>query len=362
MAQDSLLQIGTRHQSHFERLKSHEVGNFDPFLKQIDTDIRDILTRKGSGITRRALKRQLDMIEVGITGAFSDYHEVWKQSTKDIAIAESGFEQRTLENVFDGVNFQLPSDAQIIAAVNAAPIAAAGGKVIDVVYKDFTKTETKRIANIIRLGFAEGQTTQQIITRVRGTNAAKFRDGTLAQVKRAQEALVRTTLQTAASVAREQVLKANDDVVDGVQWVATLDARTGSADAALDGKFFPFDKGPRPSLHPNCRCTIIGHLNHKYRALSKGRTRAARDVHIKDGKLQQGKSITVQNKSYYSWLKSQPAKVQNSIIGPSRGKLLRNGGISSERFAELSLGKNFEPLNLKQMRELDPVAFMKAGL
>jgi len=360
--QESLLQIATRHQSHFERLKSHEVGKFDSFIRMMDKNIREILTRKGSGITIRALKRQLDLIEVGITGALSDYREVWKQSTKEIAISEAEFEQKSLSNVVDGVNFQLPSDTQIMAAVNAAPIAAAGGKVLSDVYKDFTKAETKRIANIIRLGFAEGQTTQEIIKRVRGTNAAKFRDGTLAQVKRAQEALVRTTLQHAATTARMETLKDNSDVLDGVQWVSTLDSRTGSADAALDSKFFPFDKGPRPPLHINCRCTVIGHLKPKYAALSKGRTRAARDVHMKDGKLQKGKAVSVQNKSYYSWLKMQPAKVQDSIIGPSRGKLLRNGGISSERFAELQLGKNFEPLNLKQMRQLDPTAFMKAGL
>jgi len=355
MAQESLLTIGTRHSSHFERLKSHEVGNFDPFLKQMDKDIRDILTRKGSGITRRALENQLKQIEAGMTGTLADYRKVWKASTKEIAIAEGLFEKRTLENVVEGVNFQLPSDAQITAAVNAAPIAAAGGKVIDTVYKDFTKAETKRIANIIRLGFAEGQTTQQIITRVRGTNAAKFRDGTLAQVKRAQEALVRTTLQSAASVARETVLKANSDVVDGVLWVATLDRKTAAADAALDGKFFPFDKGPRPSLHPNCRCTVIASLKKEFAFLSKGRTRSMRDPVT-------GKVGKTKSQSYYSWLKGQPAKVQNSIIGPTRGKLLRNGGISSERFAELSLGKNFEPLNLKQMRELDPIAFMRAGL
>jgi len=320
MSTDALITIATRHQSHMERLKSFEVGKFDKFLKEIDADIRDILTRKGSGVTRRALENQLKQIEAGMTGTLADYRKVWKASTKEIAIAEGLFEKRTLENVVEGVNFQLPSDAQITAAVNAAPVAAAGGKVIDVMYKDFSKSETKRIANIIRLGFAEGQTTQQIITRVRGTSAAKFRDGALAQVKRAQAALVRTTLQHASNQARMNVLKANDDVIDGYQWVATLDSRTASADAALDGKFFPFDKGPRPPLHPNCRCTVIAHLKAKYAALSKGRTRAAREVKIgENGKLLKGKSITVKNESYYSWLKAQPAKVQDSIIGPTRG-------------------------------------------
>ena len=58
----------------------------------------------------------------------------------------------------------------------------------------------------------------------------------------------------------------------------------------------------------------------------------------------------------------QPAKVQDSIVGSTRGKLLRDGGLSAGRFAELQLGKRFEPLTLDEMRQLEPIAFHKAGL
>jgi hypothetical protein len=36
--------------------------------------------------------------------------------------------------------------------------------------------------------------------------------------------------------------------------------------------------------------------------------------------------------------------------------------LSAERFAELQLGRNFEPLTLDQMKSLDPVAFSRAGM
>jgi hypothetical protein len=54
--------------------------------------------------------------------------------------------------------------------------------------------------------------------------------------------------------------------------------------------------------------------------------------------------------------------VQDSIIGPTRGKLLRKGGLSSQRFAELQLSKNYKPLTLDEMKKLEPVAFEKAGI
>ena len=66
--------------------------------------------------------------------------------------------------------------------------------------------------------------------------------------------------------------------------------------------------------------------------------------------------------TYYGWLKRQPAEVQDSIIGPQRGALLRNGGITTERFRELQLDRNFEPATLEKMRELEPAAFERAGL
>ncbi len=685
--QESLLTIGTRHQSHFERLKSHEVSKFDPFIKRLDKDIREVLTKQGDNVTRKALEAQIKQIEAGMTGTLEDYRKVWADSTKEIAINEAAFERKTLENVVDGVNFKLPSDTQIMAAVNAAPISASGGKVLSEVYKDFSKAETRRIGNVIRLGYAEGQTTPQIIKRVRGTSAAQFRDGTLAQVKRKQEMMVRTTLTHTANQARAEVMRANSKAIDGYVWTATLDSRTGTADAALDGKFFKDGNGPLPPLHMNCvlgdarvtsatgisvaskriykgevvtietvsgnvvtltpnhpvltttgwvdakllnvgdkcitqarckgirvgnsnnhrsfimfkdlfetlrrdsrmiavkvpvsspdfhgdagdnevaeiliarnllpifntgliehlgkfrfdsgdtrggdlplqsfstfyqgfqrwsaaahsvvrglskfinfirrsmvharllllasiswlnaifykntinsgtcktnflgnasdsdtfiikgqnivnadaviasrrgidrnpstnnnssdysetdtdvpayffqgdsatvvaddivnvsirkldlpchiynlqtldhtyavngiithncRCSTVAHLKESLQFLSKGRTRAARDVKMKDGKLMKGKSIKVKNQTYYSWMKTQPASVQDSIIGKSRGQLLRNGGLTSDRFAELQIGKNFEPLTLEQMKKLDPVAFTKAGL
>ena len=47
-------------------------------------------------------------------------------------------------------------------------------------------------------------------------------------------------------------------------------------------------------------------------------------------------------------------------IGPQRGKLLRDGGLSSEKFGELQLSKSFEPLTLDEMRKLEPEAFKEA--
>ena len=85
-------------------------------------------------------------------------------------------------------------------------------------------------------------------------------------------------------------------------------------------------------------------------------TRAARDPDT--GRIE---SVPA-SQSYYAWLKTQPAAFQDAVIGPTRGALIRRAGLSAQRFAELQLGKNFKPLDLESMRELEPVAFERAGI
>jgi len=51
-----------------------------------------------------------------------------------------------------------------------------------------------------------------------------------------------------------------------------------------------------------------------------------------------------------------------TAIGPTRARLLMNGGLSAERFAALQLDKNFQPLTLDEMKDLEPLAFQRAGV
>jgi hypothetical protein len=106
----------------------------------------------------------------------------------------------------------------------------------------------------------------------------------------------------------------------------------------------------------NCRSTIVAQLDERFKFLDEGGTRRTRDPVSGDV------GSTKASETYYSWLRDQPKSVQDSIIGPTRGKLLREGGLSSQRFAELQLSKNYKPLTLDEMKKLEPVAFEKAGI
>jgi SPP1 gp7 family putative phage head morphogenesis protein len=354
-----LVEQSTRHQVHLERLKTGEANQFAAFLKQIDSSIRGRLTGKDlTEFSRGRLERLLASVEKDLESIYSAHWLELKGNLIELGQYEAGFESRSLNEAGKG-RFEtvVPTNKQVRAAVIAAPLSvrgADGGKLLEPFIRDWSQNETKRVVGAIRQGYFEGQTTSKILQAVRGTRANGFRDGILAVSNRTASAIVRTAVQHVASTARQETWNENSDIVQKVRWVSTLDTRTSPQCQSLDGREFPIGSGPRPPIHINCRSTTVPVLDSRYDFLSEGATRSARDD---DGVGRVGAGQT-----YYSWLKRQPAGFQDTAIGPVRGKLLRNGGLTAERFSELSLGKNFEPLSLDQMRRLEPVAFEKAGI
>lgn len=348
----------TRHAAHLERVKSHDVKELMKFLRKLDKDIRETLKGDITDWTRGRLNRQLSVVRSALKSRFEDFRQEWRDMVVELAKYESEFETRSLSEV-SKFEFDAPPAAQIEQAVMLSPVqisGADGGALLDDIYASWSNKEIRRVTNRVSLGFARGDTTSQIIRDIRGTSPRKYVDGDLAVSRRNMETFVRTALQHAAVQAREATWNANKDIVKKVEWVSTLDTKTSVQCRSLDGEQFDINKGPRPPAHPRCRSATVAALDERFSILDEGGTRRARDPET--GKVEWADA----NETYYGWLKRQPARVQDSIIGDERGKLLRDGGLSAERFADLQLDKKFQPLTLDEMRELEPVAFERAGI
>jgi len=190
--------------------------------------------------------------------------------------------------------------------------------------------------------------------RIRGTRAAKFTDGLMNATRREAELIARTSLAHVNNTAKEVVWQANADLIKEMEYLAVLDSKTSAKCRSLSGNKYPVGAGPVPPLHLNCRSTLIAVFDDGLDFLDntgKQFARGDKGVEYVGGDL-----------TYYDWLKTQNKGFQNSILGPTRGNLLRNGGLSSERFSVLQLDKNFNPLSLDDMRRLAPLAFDRAGI
>jgi SPP1 gp7 family putative phage head morphogenesis protein len=354
------INIATRGQVLLERMKSGQAAKFAPFLKQMEVILRMRLAAGDlTGYQARRVAVLLDAIETDLRAVLGEYRTALTGDLVDTAIQQAQFEAKSLDTVVTTPAFEsiIPAAAQVRAAVLSAPLSVVGynqGQLLESWLKNWSEGQIEQISGVIRQGYYQGQTTEQIVRALRGTTKANFQDGTLAQIDRSNRTVVRTSVQHMSTVARQQTYEANSDLITGVQWVSTLDSRTTSQCRALSGRRFPIDKGPRPPLHPACRSTTVPVLDDAFDILDKGATQSSKGA--------EGGQQVAADLSYYEWLKTQPAGFQDAAIGPARGKLLRSGGLSADRFAQLQLGQNFQPLTLERMRELEPLAFKRAGI
>lgn len=352
-AAEQLIEQSTRHQVYLERLKTGEANQWVPFLQEMDRKLRLALSSEDlTELSRTRMKALVSKVNALLTDIYERYKEQLNISLLELAEYEAGFEARSLNQVTsEDFEFVIPSPDQVKAAIEAHPLSvrgADGGKLLKPFINDWTSTEKRRVSNAIRQGFFEGKTTPQIIKEIRGTKAAKYKDGILAVTDRNIKTMVRTSVQHVASVARLETLKKND--IERYEWLSTLDNRTSQQCRSLDKQVFEMGKGPLPPLHPNCRSNYVAVLGPEFDFLKEDATRSSINGYV-DADL-----------SYYEWLKKEPIEVQIDAIGKTRAKLLNEGGISAKEFARLNLGKNFQPLTLDEMREKEPNVFIRAGL
>jgi len=356
---DLLTEIASRHAVHLEGLKTGYVREFERFLKAMQDDLIGQLSRidDPSNLTGRRLNRLLEAVRETLRAGFADYGAVWREQIEALARYEGEFTLRALDRVADA-QFVLPTPVQLITAAFTQPLhveGVDGGKLLEPFYRDWTSKTFDRVTGAIRLASAQGQSTPELVRRLRGTRAARFKDGILQQTRRDVTLMARTALQHVASQARAEVYRQNKKYIPKEKFVAVLDGRTSVLCRSLSDREFSQGEGPIPPLHIACRSVRVPVLDNRLRALSDGGEQFSRGA---DGKPK----FVDADLSYYEWLKTQPASFQDSVLGQTRGRLLRGGGISATRFSELQLDKNFRALTLDQMRELEPVAFERAGI
>lgn len=257
----------------------------------------------------------------------------------------------------------LPAELNVASVVPAQVYAAAmsrpfQGRLLREWASNIEAQRMTRLRDAIRMGVVEGQTTAQIVQKVRGTRALKYTDGLLDIDRRHAENVVRTAVQHVASVARNEFYAANDDIIKAVKWSSTLDSRTSTLCRVRDGLEYtatthkpighkiPWLGGPG-QIHWCCRSSSVPVLKGwKELGLTDGGTRASMDGQVPA------------DLTYGEWLKKQSAGRQDEILGPVRGKLLRKGGLDVDRFANAK----GDWLTLDELRERNASAFERAGI
>lgn len=102
----------------------------------------------------------------------------------------------------------------------------------------------------------------------------------------------------------------------------------------LDHEFMPIEEAKYPPYHFNCRSSFILVFEGMREPIKRASTNG-----------------TVDNVSYYEWLKQQTNEFQDEVLGKTKAKLFRDGGLSVERFKALQLDKNFTSMPFEKMKQ-----------
>lgn len=356
-ALDQSVQNESRHAVFIQRFAGGLSNDFIPFLDQLKKEINNSLISAPTDLQGRRLRSVLRELEDIQKGIYQDYSDGLLEQLELFSEHEIDFEADSLNDVIitESVSLTKPAANQVWAAGKATPMVFPDSNdtvLLKPFIKNWSATEIKRVSKIITTGFVTGETNESIARKITG------KGGTLDKKTRANnKAIVRTATNHISAIAREKMMLENSDIVIGYEWVSTLDTHTSGQCRSLDGKVFKWnDKGfkPKPPIHPNCRSTTAPVLDQRFNLDDGSETRASKGA---EGG-QQVKATT----TYYSFLKAQPKAFIDSTIGPTRGKLLRNGGLTSEEFAKLTVDQKYRPLTIKEMKVRDPLAFEKAGI
>jgi SPP1 gp7 family putative phage head morphogenesis protein len=260
---------------------------------------------------------------------YRELHTGLKAELIDIAVYESWFQQRMLASVttLRPEIFDVPARQMLVSAVTSRPFQ---GRLLREWVDGLDAGRFARLRDAIRIGVVEGESIDQIVRRVRGTRVLRFKDGILDISRRSAEAVVRTAVNHTATHARSLMYAENADVVESWQFVAVLDSRTTEICMGLDGQVFPVGEGPEPPRHINCRSTTVPVL--------KGEKPAERQT-------------------YGSWLKRQSAATQDEILGSTKARLFRSGGLSVDRFAN-----DNRAFTIAELKHREAAAFKRAGV
>jgi SPP1 gp7 family putative phage head morphogenesis protein len=353
-ANDELLNRAIMHAIRIERLKTNEARVLLRFLdREVLPDVvaklaagmRKIKGRGFASVRTKQLRDLVASLDKITAKGLGEARKVTAARLEKIALTEAEWQTGLLDQVLSpvGIDVVLPTVGFARTVVNSQPFQ---GKQLSKWFSDLARSTQNDLERQLKIGLIEGESIPELTRRIVGTRAVPGE--TFAQVRRNATAITRTATNHVVSQAREQVYKDNEDVMKGVEWVSTLDARTTEICMSLDTKVFPVDEGPRPPAHMNCRSTTVPvlkswkELGINLKEPPPGRRAATFE---RDGRRLTG--TVPESMSYGQWLKRQSASLQNEALGPTRARLFRQGKVKIDRFVD----DRRNPLTLEQLRK-----------
>jgi hypothetical protein len=390
-ANEELFDALLRHQIYLLRYAGHLRNEVWKILDGTEEDLADkirsrLANNKGlsTGVEFRRLEALMESIEKIRGNAWGEAGELMEAQAIQLARMEPVF-------VNDAISVTMPVVIETVMPTAARLKAIAlndpfEGRILSEWAEDMEADDLRRIRGAIQNGMVAGEDMAVIARRVVGTRSLQGTDGVTEMTRRSAATITRSAVIDISNRARDIFFQENADIVDLERFVATLDSRTTPICRANDGKMFPLGKGPRPILHFSCRSLRIAALNgillgsrpakpfiEKDLVGQYAKRNGLGDINSRDA-LPRGSRTDFDkwkrseirrivgpvpaSTTYSEWLKGQSVSFQDDVLGVTKAKLFRDGGLPLDKF----VNRNGDELTLSQLAKTQKDAFKAAGL
>lgn len=389
---EELLDAVIRHQIFLLRYSGAVRNRIAAILNKTEAElamrIRDQL-RNSEGVTTSVEWKRLEALLAALEGI---RRKGWKEATAYLLeeMTELAYQEPiTLDGIIQTV---IPVEiGTVMPSANFLKAIALSRPFEGRILKDWADAmaaeDIRRIHTAVQAGMVAGETSSTIARRVVGTGSLMGADGATEMTRRQVQAVVRTAVQHVANGARNSFLLENAALIAEEQFVATLDSRTTPICRAQDGKRYPVGKGPMPPLHFSCRSLRVASIDGtllgdrpakpttermlaaeyaKANGLGKVRSRSDLPRGTKGDfyawsrkRIRELVGPIPASETFQTWLSKQTNTFQNELLGDTKAKLFRSGGLKLDKFVDLNTGREF---TLKELADKHAEAFRAAGL
>lgn len=354
------------HAVDLEKYKVGVVRRIISLLNRSDADLSAALAAAlerlpAESFTVERLELLLDQVRLINSQAYASVAQALQDDLKELAGYEVSWQRALFESAIPNpvqVRFPIASVSleQAYAAAMSRPFQ---GRLLKNWSTEIAADRMVKIRNAIRTGYLEGKTTNQIIRGIRGSRATGYADGFLERPRKDLAAVVRTAVSHTAATARDEFVKANEEIVKADRWVSTLDSSTSPMCRIRDqlqytavthkpiGHKVPWLQGPG-KIHWCCRST------------SAPVTKSWKELGIPLNEMTPAQRASMDGQvpggtTYSEWLNRQSDARKIEVLGPARYQLLKDGKLDLEDF----YSPTGEWLTIDQLKARDAAAFAK---
>ena len=256
---------------------------------------------------------------------------------QDLALTEASYISATVNAAAGAAVFsKIPKDSTLLKIANTSLFE--GYNAIDT-FDAFDRKQKEIIEGQIKQAVYVGESIAEIKARLIkqagiATNQA--------------ETLARTFVATTVHQVRDEVYRANEDVIKGYQWKATLDSKTRIEHSVRDNLVWDLEHKPVGHKLPwhnvpwgyNCRC-IYSLVLKSYEELG------LEGIDIPENMRSSMDGRVPKATSFDEWLKGKDEAFKEKYLGAGRYEMYKSGRIT---FSDLVSNKG-EVLTIKELRE-----------